>query len=103
MLAFGPEIDVTFSLLKDGKCYVSQHIGNTTKYETFRYMQRAVDHMIDITRTGNVDVVACDLHPMFFTTKLAEEMSKNFESEIVRSNITMHMQHPFAWIIILKK
>jgi hydrogenase maturation protein HypF len=39
VLALGPEIDVTFSLLKDGKCYVSQHIGDTTKYETFRYLQ----------------------------------------------------------------
>ena len=42
VLALGPEIDVTFSLLKDGKCYVSQHIGDTTKYETFRYLQKAI-------------------------------------------------------------
>ena len=42
VLALGPEIDVTFSLLKDGKCYVSQHIGDTTKYETFNYLQKAV-------------------------------------------------------------
>jgi hydrogenase maturation protein HypF len=84
VLALGPEIDVTFSLLKDGKCYVSQHIGDTTKYETFRYLQEAVHHMMDITRTGSVDAVACDLHPMFFTTKLAEDMGKDFESEIVR-------------------
>jgi hydrogenase maturation protein HypF len=84
VLALGPEIDVTFSLLKEGKCYVSQHIGDTTKYETFRYLQKAVNHMMDITRTGSVDVVACDLHPMFFTTKLAEDMSQDFESEIVR-------------------
>ena len=84
VLALGPEIDVTFSLLKEGKCYVSQHIGDTTKYETFRYLQKAIGHMMDITRTESVDVVACDLHPMFFTTKLAEDMSKDFESEIVR-------------------
>ncbi len=46
VLALGPEIDVTFSLLKEGKCYVSQHIGDTTKYETFRYLENAVDHMM---------------------------------------------------------
>ena len=42
VMALGPEIDVTFSLLNDGNCYVSQHIGNTTKYETFRYMKSAI-------------------------------------------------------------
>jgi len=83
-----------FSLLKDGKCYVSQHIGDTTKYETFRYLQEAVTHMMDITRTGSVDAVACDLHPMFFTTKLAEDMSQDFESEIVR--VQHHHAHAAA-------
>jgi hydrogenase maturation protein HypF len=94
VMALGPEIDVTFSLLNDGNCYVSQHIGNTTKYETFRYMKSAIDHMMDITKTGNIDFVACDLHPMFFTTKLAEEMSKNYEAEIVR--VQHHHAHAAA-------
>ena len=94
VLALGPEIDVTFSLLKEGKCYVSQHIGDTTKYETFRYLQRAVDHMMEITKTDDVDVVACDLHPMFFTTKLAEKLSTNFESDILR--VQHHHAHAAA-------
>ena len=94
VLALGPEIDVTFSLLKEGKCYVSQHIGDTTKYETFRYLQRAVDHMMEITKTENINVVACDLHPMFFTTKLAEKMSKEFDSDII--NVQHHHAHAAA-------
>lgn len=97
VLALGPEIDVTFSLLKEGKCYVSQHIGDTTKYETFRYLQRAVEHMMQITRTRTVDVVACDLHPMFFTTKLAEEMSEGFGSDILR--VQHHHAHAAALCI----
>ena len=94
VLALGPEIDVTFSLLKEGKCYVSQHIGDTTKYETFRYLQRAVDHMMEITKTENINVVACDLHPMFFTTKLAEKMSKEFDSDIIK--VQHHHAHAAA-------
>ena len=94
VLALGPEIDVTFSLLKEGKCYVSQHIGDTTKYETFRYLQSAVNHMMKITRTDSVDLVACDLHPMFFTTKLAEDMSKSFGSDILR--VQHHHAHAAA-------
>ncbi len=94
VLALGPEIDVTFSLLKEGKCYVSQHIGDTTKYETFRYLQKAVNHMMQITKTGSVDLVACDLHPMFFTTKLAEDMSESFGSDILR--VQHHHAHAAA-------
>ncbi len=94
VLALGPEIDVTFSLLKEGKCYVSQHIGDTTKYETFRYLQSAVNHMMRITRTDSIDLVACDLHPMFFTTKLAEDMSKSFGSDILR--VQHHHAHAAA-------
>ena len=50
--------------------------------------------MMDITKTENIDFVACDLHPMFFTTKLAEEMSKNYEAEIVR--VQHHHAHAAA-------
>ncbi len=82
ILALGPELDVTFALLKDKKCYVSQHIGNTTKYETYKYLQKAIDYMMRITRTENIDVIACDLHPMFFTTKLAYELSEKFECDV---------------------
>ena len=93
-LALGPEIDVTFSILKEGKCYVSQHIGDTTKYDTFRYLQDAVDHMMQITQTKSVDVVTCDLHPMFFTTKLAEQMSDGFGCDILR--VQHHHAHAAA-------
>ena len=94
VLALGPEIDVTFSLLKEGKCYVSQHIGDTTKYDTFRYLQNAVNHMMQITRTNSVDLVACDLHPMFFTTKLAEDLSKSLGSDILK--VQHHHAHAAA-------
>ncbi len=90
VLALGPEIDVTFSILKEGKCYVSQHIGDTTKYETFKYLKSAVEYLMGITRTSSVDVVACDLHPMFFTTKLAGEFSDKFDCEI------LGVQHHYA-------
>ena len=94
VLALGPEIDVTFSILKEGKCYVSQHIGDTTKYDTFQYLQNAIEHMMDITRTNDFDVIACDLHPMFFTTKLAEQMEDKFHADILR--VQHHHAHAAA-------
>ncbi|MCE5215074.1 MAG: carbamoyltransferase HypF [Methanobacterium sp.] len=83
VLALGPEIDVTFSILKEGKCYLSQHIGDTTKYETFKYLKKAIKYLMGITKTSSVDVVACDLHPQFFTTKLAEELGAKFNCHVL--------------------
>jgi len=94
VLALGPEIDVTFSLLKEGKCFVSQHIGDTTKYETFLYLQKAIDYMMRITQTENIDVVACDLHPQFFTTKLAYELGEKFNCPVLK--VQHHHAHAAA-------
>ena len=97
ILALGPELDVTFALLKDKKCYVSQHIGNTTKYETYKYLQEAINYMMDITRTEKIDAVACDLHPMFFTTKLAHELSEKFECDVF--GVQHHHAHAGALFV----
>ena len=94
VLALGPEIDVTFSLLKEGKCFVSQHIGDTTKYETFLYLQEAIEYMMGITRTEDVDVVTCDLHPQFFTTKLAHELGERFQCPVLK--VQHHHAHAAA-------
>lgn len=83
VLSLGPEIDVTFSILKEGKCYLSQHIGDTTKYETFKYLKEAIKYLMGITKTNSVDVVACDLHPQFFTTKLAQELGEKFNCPVL--------------------
>ncbi|MGZ7118363.1 MAG: carbamoyltransferase HypF [Methanobacterium sp.] len=97
ILALGPEIDVTFALLKDQKCYVSQHIGNTTKYETYKYLQEAIDYLLEITKTEYIDVVASDLHPMFFTTKLAHELSEKFECDVY--GVQHHHAHAGALFV----
>jgi hydrogenase maturation protein HypF len=83
VLAMGPEIDVTFSLLKDGNCYPSQHIGDTSKYATYQYLQEAIDYMMGITQTDSLDVVACDLHPQFFTTELAQKLGKEYSCPVL--------------------
>ena len=44
ILALGPELDVTFTILKNSKAYVSQHIGNTNKYRTYEFLQEAIKH-----------------------------------------------------------
>ena len=83
ILALGPELDVTFTILKNSKAYVSQHIGNTNKYRTYEFLQEAIKHMMRITKTDGFDAIACDLHPQFFTTRLAKELSEKYDCPLI--------------------
>ena len=83
ILALGPELDVTFTILKNSKAYVSQYIGNTNKYRTYEFLQEAIKHMMRITKTDSFDAIACDLHPEFFTTKLAKEYAKRYDCPLI--------------------
>ena len=83
ILALGPELDVTFTILNDGLGYVSQHIGNINKFKTYEFLQDAIKHMMEITKTKDFDLIACDMHPQFFTTKLAKEYSKEYNAELI--------------------
>ena len=84
ILALGPELDVTFTILKNSKAYVSQHIGNTNKYRTYEFLQEAIKHMMRITKTASFDAIACDLHPQFFTTKLAREYAEEYDCPLIQ-------------------
>lgn len=84
ILGVGPELDVTFSILKDGKCYPSQHIGNTSKYRTVEFMEDAIKHLLKLTRTDNLDYIVADMHPEFNTTKLAKQLSEKYDAEFVQ-------------------
>lgn len=84
ILAVGPELDVTFAILKEGKCYPSQHIGNTSKFQTLEFMEDAIKHLLKLTRCDNIDYIVADMHPEFNTTKLAKELSQEYDAEMIQ-------------------
>ena len=94
VLALGPELDVTFTILTNGQGYISQHIGNTNKYKTYQFLQNAIKHMMEITKTNKFDIIACDMHPQFFTTKLAKELAEKYQAKLIP--IQHHHAHGIA-------
>ena len=76
VLALGPELDVTFSIAKDDIVYPSQHIGNTNKPKTLEFLKEAIENMQRITKISEFDAIACDMHPHFFTTRLAYQLAE---------------------------
>ena len=95
VLALGPELDVTFSIAKDNIAYPSQHIGNTNKPKTLEFLRQAIENMERITKINEFDIIACDLHPHFFTTRLAYELAERHGCEV------MPIQHHHAHAIAL--
>lgn len=94
VLALGPELDVTFSIAKGDKVYPSQHIGNTNKPKTLEFLRNAVENMERITKIDDFDIVACDMHPHFFTTRLAHELAERHGAEVLP--VQHHHAHSVA-------
>ncbi|MBQ2612733.1 MAG: carbamoyltransferase HypF [Methanobrevibacter sp.] len=95
VLALGPELDVTFSIAKDNIVYPSQHIGNTNKPKTLNFLRQAIENMERITKINEFDIIACDMHPHFFTTRLAHELAEKYDADV------MPIQHHHAHSIAL--
>lgn len=96
VLALGPELDVTFTIIKNSKAYVSQHIGNTNKYRTYQFLKEAIEHMMQITKTDSFDLIACDMHPQFFTTQLAKEYAEKYDCPLIQ--VQHHHAHGVSLI-----
>lgn len=94
VLALGPELDVTFSIARGYKVYPSQHIGNTNKPKTLMFLRKAIENMERITKINEFDVIACDMHPHFFTTRLAHELSEKYSAEVLP--VQHHHAHTVA-------
>jgi hydrogenase maturation protein HypF len=76
VLALGGELNNTACVLENKKAFISQHIGDVENLETRNFLEEAANHLIRLTNS-HVDTVACDLHPKFTTTNLAEELAEH--------------------------
>jgi hydrogenase maturation protein HypF len=84
--AMGTEQSNAAAVTLDGKCYQTQYLGDTINLETLDYEKNAIYRMRDLLKiTCNPDVIACDQHPGYMTSQLAEVISQETDSQIVKS------------------
>jgi len=93
VLAVGGELNVTSCILTENRAFISQHIGDVENLETLRFMKNSIEHLTKLTNS-RVEVVACDLHPKFTTTKLAQELGKKLDCPVVQ--VQHHHAHAAA-------
>ncbi len=74
VLAVGAEMKSTVSVAKEGLVVASHHIGDLEHLANYEAFLQAVEHLADLH--GVVpEVVACDLHPEYLSTKFAHDLS----------------------------
>jgi len=76
LLALGGDLNVTLAVYVRGKAFLSQHIGNTEHLDTLEFLRQSLDHLLHLVGTPLPRAIACDLHPRFATTRLAQELGK---------------------------
>jgi len=89
VLALGAEENVTACLLKGNKAFLSQFIGDTESLDTVKFLEGSARHLLRLTKS-KPETIACDLHPRFNTTQLAEKFAKEFKAPLLR------VQHHYA-------
>lgn len=89
-LALGGELNATACVLQGDKAFISQHIGDVENLETRNFLEEAANHLIHLTNS-NVETVACDLHPKFTTTNLAQELAESNGWSLVQ--VQHHQAH----------
>jgi hydrogenase maturation protein HypF len=73
VLACGAELKNTFCLAKEDRAFLSHHIGDLENAETLLSFTAGIEHfrrLFDI----EPEVVACDLHPDYLSTKYAADL-----------------------------
>ena len=94
VLGLGGELNNTACILLNDKAFISQHIGDVENIETRSFLENAAKHLIQLTNS-KIETIACDLHPKFTTTKLADELAE------INGWRLIQVQHHYAHVAAL--
>ncbi len=94
VVGLGGELNNTACVLFENKAFISQHIGDVENVETRVFLKEATNHLIRLTNS-RVDTIACDLHPKFTTTRLAQALAEKNRWQLIQ------VQHHHAHVAAL--
>ncbi len=92
ILAIGGELKNTFCLAKNNLLYASPYIGDVSDLRTVEVLESSIERMKNLLEI-EPEVVACDLHPRYQTTALAEKISAELNVPLVK------VQHHYAHVL----
>jgi len=95
ILAAGALIKSSFTFMHQQNMHVSQYLGDTTNYDAQKVFDKMLYHFLDLFNI-QPEIILADKHPGYFTTQLSEELSKKWNSQLVK--IQHHEAH-FASVL----
>ncbi|TFH86639.1 carbamoyltransferase HypF [Billgrantia azerbaijanica] len=90
VLATGAELKSTACVTRGDQAFLSQHIGDLDHAETCRALEESVDHLCRVLAVRPA-AVACDLHPDFYSTRLAARLAESWDVPLLR--VQHHQAH----------
>ncbi len=93
VLALGAHLKSTVTLAAGGRLVPSQHLGDLDSLETRALLERTAEELCTFF-DAKPSVVACDLHPDYASTRLAEKIAKSLGARLVR--VQHHHAHVAA-------
>lgn len=82
VIATGPWLKNTACLTKGNHAFLTQHIGDTDRVSNCRTLAKAIEHLAEIFEISP-KYIACDMHPDFYSTRLAEELAEKYNAELI--------------------
>ena len=92
VLATGGMLKNTFAIAWDDKVFISQHVGDVENYQTLKSFEEMVFDLLNLYQF-EPEIVVCDMHPRYETTKWAEFFSEE------RNIPLLKVQHHYAHIL----
>ncbi|HEX2736374.1 MAG TPA: carbamoyltransferase HypF [Polyangiaceae bacterium] len=93
VLALGGHQKSTFALGVNAELQLSPHFGDLQSLASRERLRREVDAWLKLTR-AKPELIACDLHPRYASTLLAEQLAAEYGAELVR--VQHHHAHVAA-------
>ena len=79
LLACGADLKNTFCLTRENHAFLSQHIGDMENLETLEHFESTIELYEKLFHI-EPEIVACDMHPDYLSTKYAESLASGRDS-----------------------
>lgn len=86
ILALGPQQKNTFCLVKGENAFMSGHIGDLDDMDTEKSYESEIQSYIRLF-DAKPDIIACDMHPDYISTRYARKYAENMRSMLLRSGL----------------
>lgn len=90
ILAVGAELKNTFCINRKNTIFIGPHIGDLKNLETYNFFKNSILNFLDLLGL-KPEVIACDMHPQYISTKWAKEDNPNIK--------VIEVQHHHAHIV----